>query len=184
MNTTPVAISNVNGKHLKLPKIISMTYKTSLDNLAKGITIGVTIVFAIIIIGQYSIIKEAGKATPIYTIVALLLIYFIAFVFRPINYNLTADKLIIHRLFADVKIDRNQIKSVELLDKDKIGWAIRTFGVGGLFGYYGKFANRKLGSMTWYATRKDRTVLVQTVDNKKIILTPNDPDRFVADFNV
>jgi hypothetical protein len=184
MNTTPVAISNGNGKHLKFPKIISMTYKTSLDNLAKGITIGVTIVFAIIIIGQYSIIKEAGKATPIYTTVALLLIYFLAFVFRPINYNLTADKLIIHRRFADVKIDRNQIKSVELLDKDKIGWAIRTFGVGGLFGYYGKFANRKLGSMTWYATRKDRTVLVQTVDNKKIILTPNDPDRFVADFNV
>jgi hypothetical protein len=184
MNTTPVAISNGNGKHLKLPKITIMTYKTSLDNLAKGITIGVTIVFAIIIIGQYSIIKEAGKATPIYTTVALLLIYFLAFVFRPINYNLTADKLIIHRRFADVKIDRNQIKSVELLDKDKIGWTIRTFGVGGLFGYYGKFANRKLGSMTWYATRKDRTVLVQTVDNKKIILTPNEPDRFVADFNL
>jgi len=161
-----------------------MTYKTSLDNLAKGITIGVTILFAIIIIGQYSIIKDAGRAIPIYTTVALLLIYFIGFAFRPINYNLTADKLIIHRLFADVKIDRNQIKSVELLDKEKIGWALRTFGVGGLFGYYGKFANTKLGSMTWYATRKDRTVLVRTVDNKKIILTPNDPDKFVSDFNV
>ena len=161
-----------------------MTYETSLDNLAKGITIGVTILFAAIIIGQYSIITDAGQPNPIYTTVVLLLIYFIAFAFRPINYNLTPDELIIHRLFADVKIDRNQIKSVELLDKDKIGWAIRTFGVGGLFGYYGRFANRKLGSMTWYATRKDRTVLVQTIDNKKIILTPNDPNRFVADFNV
>jgi Bacterial PH domain len=161
-----------------------MTYKTSLDNLAKGITIGVTILFAIIIIGQYSIIKDAGQAIPIYTTVTLLLIYFIAFAFRPINYSLTADKLIIHRLFADVKIDRNQIKSVELLDKNEIGWAFRTFGVGGLFGYYGKFANTKLGNMTWYATRKDRTVLVQTSDNKKIILTPNDPDKFVADFNL
>ncbi len=161
-----------------------MTYKTSLDNLAKGVTIGVTILFAIIIIGQYSIIKDAGRAIPIYTTVALLLIYFIAFAFRPINYEVSADKLIIHRLFVDVKIDRSQIKSVELLDKEKIGWAIRTFGVGGLFGYYGKFANTKLGSMTWYATRRDRTVLVRTVDNKKIILTPNDPDKFVADFNV
>lgn len=160
-----------------------MTYKTSLDNLAKGITIGVTILFATIIIGQYSIIKDAGRANPIYTTVALLLIYFIAFAFRPINYNLMADKLIIHRLVADVEIDRNQIKSVELLDKNKISWALRTFGVGGLFGYYGKFANTKLGSMTWYATRKDRTVLVLTVNNKKIILTPNDPDKFVADFN-
>jgi hypothetical protein len=160
-----------------------MTYKTSLDKLAKGITIGVTILFAIIIIGQSYIIKDAGRAIPLYTTVALLLIYFTAFAFRPINYNLTTDKLIIHRLFADVKIDRNQIKSVELLARDKISWAIRTFGVGGLFGYYGKFANTKLGSMTWYATRRDRTVLVRTVDNKKIILTPNEPDQFVADYN-
>lgn len=160
-----------------------MTYKTSLDNLAKGITIGVTILFAIIIIGEYSIIKDEGRAIPICTTFVLLLIYFIAFAFRPINYNLTADKLIIHRLFVDVKIDRNQIKSVELIDKENIGWAIRTFGVRGLFGYYGDFANKRLGSMTWYATRRDRTVLVLTVDNKKIILTPNDPNKFVADFN-
>ncbi len=144
-----------------------MTYKTSLDNLAKGITIGVTILFAIIIIGQYSIIKDAGRAIPIYTTVALLLIYFIAFVFRPINYNLTADKLIIHRLFADVKINRNQIKSVELLDKEKIGWSIRTFGVGGLFGYYGKFANTKLGSMIWYALGKTELFWYKQFDGKR-----------------
>ena len=161
-----------------------MTYKASLDNLAKGITIGVTVLFAVIIFGQFSIIKDAGRTVPIYTIVALLLIYLIAFVFRPINYNLTSDKLIIHRLFADVKIERSQIKSVELLDKGKISWSIRTFWVGGLFGYYGKFANTKLGSMTWYATRRDRIVLVRTIDNRKIILTPDNPDKFIADFNL
>jgi hypothetical protein len=159
-----------------------MKYKTSLDNLAKGVTIGVTVFFAAIIVGQYSIIKDAGQAIPIYTTIALLLIYFIAFAFRPIHYVVTADKLIIHRLFADVKIDRSQIKSVELLDKEKIGWAIRIFGVGGLFGYYGKFTNTKIGSMTWYATRRNKTVLVKTLDNKKIILTPDEPEKFVANF--
>jgi hypothetical protein len=157
-----------------------MTYKTSLDNLAKGVTIGVTILFAVIIIGQHSIIKDSGRADTIYTTVTLLLIYFIAFAFRPINYKVSADKLIIHRLFLDVKIDRSQIKSVELLDKEKIGWAIRTFGVGGLFGYYGKFVSSKIGSMTWYATRKDKIVLVQTMKNKKIILTPDEPEKFIA----
>ncbi len=160
-----------------------MTYKTSLDNLAKGVTIGVTILFTIIIFGEFSIIKDAGRAIPIYTTVALLLIYFIAFAFRPINYQVSADKLTIHRLFLDVKINRDQIKSVELLDKEKISWSVRTFGVGGLFGYYGKFANTKIGSMTWYATRKDRAVLVKTIDNKKIILTPDEPEEFVANFN-
>ena len=159
-----------------------MTYKTSLDNLAKGITISITVLFAVIIIGQYSIIKDAGQAVPIYTTVALILIYFIAFAFRPINYNLANGKLTIHRLLLDVNIDRVNIKSVELIDKDKIGWSLRTFGVGGLFGYFGYFANIKMGKMTWYATRKDRTVLLLTNDNKKIILTPDDPTKFVTDF--
>lgn len=160
-----------------------MIYKTSLDNLAKGVTIGVTLLFAVIImIGQFSIIKGSEHTIPIYINIALLLIYFIAFAFRPINYKVSADKLIVHRPFTDVKIDRNQIKSVELLNKEKTGWAIRTFGVGGLFGYYGKFANSKLGSMTWYATRRNKTVLVQTIDDKKIILTPDEPEKFVANF--
>ena len=157
-----------------------MTYKTSLDNLAKGITIGVTILFVAILIGQFSIIKDTGWAVPIITTVTLFLIYFISFAFSPINYEVSAQDLTIHRLFIDVNIDRSQIKSVELLDKEKLGWVFRTFGVGGLFGYYGKFANTKFGSMTWYATRRDKTVLVETMNNKKIILTPDEPEKFVA----
>jgi Bacterial PH domain len=161
-----------------------MTYKSSLDNLAKGITIGVTLLFAFIVVGQYSIIKDAGRADPIYTTTGVLLIYFIAFAFRPIHYEVTSDKLIIRRLFADIRIDRAQIKSVELLNKDSIGWTIRTFGVGGLFGYFGRFSSSKLGSMTWYATRKDKTVLVRTISNEKIVLTPDEPEKFVANFNL
>lgn len=157
-----------------------MTYKTSLDNLAKGITIGVTILFVAILIGQFSIIKDTGRTVPIFTTVTLFLIYFISFAFSPINYEVSAQQLSIHRLLIDVNIDRNQIKSVELLDKEQLGWVFRTFGVGGLFGYYGKFANTKLGSMTWYATRRDKTVLIVTLDNKKIILTPDEPEKFVA----
>ncbi|MCP9746842.1 PH domain-containing protein [Lacihabitans sp. CS3-21] len=157
-----------------------MTYTTSLDNLAKGITIGVTILFVAILIGQFSIIKDTGWAVPIITTVTLFLIYFITFAFSPINYEVSTQHLSIHRLLIDVNIDRNQIKSVELLDKEKLAWVIRTFGVGGLFGYYGKFANTKLGSMTWYATRRNKTVLIVTLDNKKIILTPDEPEKFVA----
>lgn len=38
--------------------------------------------------------------------------------------------------------------------------------------------------MTWYATRKDKTVLVQIINNKKIILTPDELEKFVANFNL
>jgi Bacterial PH domain len=157
-----------------------MTYKTSLDKGAKIITIGTTALFAAIIITQYFIINTANLLIPICTIVALLAIFFTVFAFRPINYQMSAGRLIIHRLSGDVKIDRSQIKSVEILDKEKMGRVVRIFGVGGFFGYYGKFANTKMGSMTWYATRRDKTVLVKMQNNKKIVLTPDEPEKFVA----
>ena len=159
-----------------------MVYKASMDSLTKTITVIVTILIAGVIALPF--IKRTGHSLPIYTDILLPLVYFIAYAFRPIDYMLTANQLIVRRLFADVKIDRSQIKSVTLADKEQIGRAMRAFGVGGLFGYYGKFTSTKLGSMTWYATRKDKTVLVQTTGNKKIILTPNDPSKFVADFNM
>jgi hypothetical protein len=159
-----------------------MTYTTSLDKTAKAITIGVTILFALIIAGQYPIIKEAGGVIPVCTIVALVFIYFIVFISRPVKYMVTADTLIIQRLITDVKINHNQIKSVTLLQKDALGASIRTFGVGGLFGYYGRFSNLTLGNMTWYATRRDKAVLVMTTNNKKIIVTPDKPEEFVAEF--
>ena len=160
-----------------------MTYKTSLDNLAKVVTIVTTILFAAIIVGQLSLIKDEGKSVPIFTTILLSLIDFWIFSFRPISYKLTDDKLIIHRPLSDIKINRTEIKNVEQLDKEKLSWAVRIFGVGGLFGYWGKFSNIKLGSMTWYATRRNDAILVTTIYNKKIVLTPNEPEKFVTEFN-
>ena len=37
--------------------------------------------------------------------------------------------------------------------------------------------------MTWYATRQNNTVLVRTIDNKNIVLTPDEPEKFVANFD-
>jgi hypothetical protein len=158
-----------------------MIYRAPLDKSAKAITISVTILFAIIIGGQFSLVKDEGRGIQIYTTSACLIIYFITFVFRPINYITTNDKLIIRRLILDVKVDKTKIQHAEILDKEKIKGSIRTFGVGGFFGYFGNFANFSIGKMTWYATRKDKIVLVRTIENEKIILTPNEPEKFIAD---
>jgi hypothetical protein len=72
---------------------------------------------------------------------------------------------------------------VQLLDKETLSWSVRVFGVGGFFGYFGKFANTKLGTMIWYATPKDNIVLVEMLNNKKIILTPDEPEKFVTNSN-
>jgi FtsH-binding integral membrane protein len=165
------------------PNNLLMTYKTSLDATAKVITVSITILFAALIAMDISLIDQTGRTVSILVLVGLLSIYFITFSIRPISYSLTGEKLIIQRPLKNVTISRSVIKSVEQLGSDKLSGTIRTFGVGGLFGYFGKFANRKLGNMTWYATRRDKAVLVRTVNNQKIILTPNNPEQFVTDFN-
>jgi hypothetical protein len=160
-----------------------MTYKASLDKTAIVITTAVTILFAFIIGGQYAIIKDHGRAIPMYTTTACLVIYFLAFAFRPLSYIVTSDVLIVRRPLFNVHIKRANIKSIELLDREKIRGSLRIAGVGGLFGYYGGFASFSLGFMIWYATRRDTPVLVRTADNKKIILSPDEPAKFVDELS-
>jgi hypothetical protein len=155
-----------------------MTFRTSLDGLAKGITIGVIILFSVIIGGQ--LIPSIGL-DPIKSLLLIgLLIGICLFcvLFRPLNYILTSEKLVIHRLFSDITIKRQDILTAREISNNDMGLTIRTFGVGGLFGYFGKFFNSKIGRLTMYGTRRNNTVLIET-DNKKIILTPDDPIEFL-----
>lgn len=69
---------------------ISMTYKTSLDKMAKIVTIGVTILFAVISIRlMQSIVADEKRFVAVCIILALFLIYLFVLAFRPINYQLT-----------------------------------------------------------------------------------------------
>src|SRR4051794_22853760 len=160
-----------------------MVFKTSLDKTAKVITILITLLFAVIIGAQFVIVYDSGYYRPLIISVILLLLYCLAFVFHPTAYKVTKDSLIICRPIKNLQIKKIGIRNVAAIDEKEISNAIRTFGVGGVFGYYGCFANYHLGSMTWYATRKDKAVLITTNDNKKIVLTPNEPESFVAAFN-
>lgn len=157
-----------------------MKFKTSLDTLAKVVTVAVTILFTTIIIGQLVLLLDSAKSVSVITIVIVVLIYLIVFLYRPISYKITEELLVIHRPLTYIKFYLKDIKHVELLDKSRLKGTIRTFGVGGLFGYWGRFANNNIGVMTWYATRRDNLVLVTTIANKKIILTPDEPELFVS----
>ncbi len=158
------------------------TFKTSLDINAYLITIGVAILFVIIIAVQFSHWESSG-AVKYFLVVLLSLIYFMAYLYMPLDYKISNEELIIHRLVKSIHIPRNNIVSAESVDKEMISWSLRTMGVGGLFGYYGRFMNYRIGNMIWYATRKDRAVLIRTVNDEKIILTPDEPVRFLAALN-
>jgi hypothetical protein len=161
-----------------------MEYKASLDLTSKIISVVVTLLFLTITVYTYTLLDlKSGIGTEsitlILTTLLIISIYFICYVLRPIKYILDKDKITIKRLIFDVTIDIRSIKSVLQADKESMKWTIRTFGNGGLFGYFGKFYNKAFGAMTWYATRRSNYIVLGTVTSGKIVITPDDSDMVI-----
>ena len=157
------------------------TYTASLDSFTKTMTWFVIIILAFV--GGKSV-SELTNAAGNFNIIAvhsgilflLAAILLGAYAFRPQAYVLQADELVIKRPARDKHIKLNDLTEVRILSEADMSWTIRTFGVGGLFGHYGKYYNKSLGSFTQYATRRHNHVLVCTRQGKKIVLTPDDLD--------
>lgn len=149
-----------------------MISKASLDKTAIIITNLVTLLFGALIVFNF-VLPLA---------ILLLIIYLLCMLLKPLSYEISEDELVIHRLIKSVRINRSDIESLELKEKSDLKGTIRIFGVGGLFGWYGKFANSQLGNMTWYVTRRDKPVLIIKKDSKKILISPDEAEAFVTEF--
>jgi len=161
-----------------------MIYKASLDKLAKITSISVTLLFAFMAIFLFPMLQQESFWVTVLTIVLLVATYAISLGYSPRGYQITEDMLVINRLFYNAKYERRKIEKVEMLSNEQMGFAIRTFGVGGLFGYFGYFASKNQGSMLWYATQREKFVMIHLDGNKKIVLTPDDPIGFVSDLTL
>lgn len=94
------------------------------------------------------------------------------------GYSIQKGQLEILRLGWSKKIDLDEITNIEAKPHAMMG-SIRTFANGGLFGYVGNFRNSILGSYKAYATKGENTVVIETTDHDKIVVTPDDPDKFI-----
>lgn len=161
-----------------------MKYKASLDNLAKAITLGVTLVtiFIIVSVIQLESIIKTNDFKSFLVIGVLLSGYLFSLLFRTVGYEVQDNRLIIHRPVKNVVIRYDDISDVKLLDKKILKRSIRTLGVGGLYGYFGKYNHMQIGSMIWYATKRSNAVLISTSDFKQIVITPEDTEKFVREF--
>lgn len=86
----------------------------------------------------------------------------------------------VRQLLRSVRIPRAEILEVELLGPEAFEGALRTFGIGGLFGYVGRFRLARHGPCRLYATRLDRGVALHT-RRGLVVVTPDDAARFAAE---
>ncbi len=143
-----------------------MHFKAPWDSKAAVIT-GAFVVLCVV---AYVFSPGAGS----YVFVAILLI---GLVFAVRGYSVLNEELLIHRLGWSTRFPLAELDSVELSPGSTLG-SIRTFGIGGLFGYVGHFRNSMLGSYRAYATDTARTVVLR-FGKKTIVVSPDRPADFV-----
>jgi hypothetical protein len=155
-----------------------MEYKASKGMMVKLITIGIFILFAYI--GYRSVLgllHSGGRLTPILIHTGILVfltgIIVACYLFAPRGYSIEGNQLIVRRPFSNKVIPIDSIEEIRQVDKNELRGMIRTFGVGGLFGNYGKFYAPSLGNFTMYGTQRQNYVLIVT-RQKKMVITPDD----------
>jgi len=93
------------------------------------------------------------------------------------GYAITEDAILIRRLFCTTRLDRNGLKSAEVVPK-AMGRSLRTFGNGGGFSFTGWYWSKSLGFYRAFVTDLNRTVVLR-FGNRTVVVSPDDPVEFV-----
>ncbi|MFN7998997.1 MAG: PH domain-containing protein [Bryobacteraceae bacterium] len=122
-------------------------------------------------------IAAAIHMAPVAGIAGLVLLA--AWAYSPRRYEIGKGVLAVRRPIGSVRIPLADIREIRPSTADDFRGAIRLWGSGGLFGYYGLFSTAVLGRSWWYVTDRKRAVIVRT-DAKTIVVSPDDVSGFVA----
>jgi len=157
-----------------------MESKASLDTLGKIITSLTFVLVLGIIIKFIYLLQTHNDIRIIYywscAIFILFLIITISYLFSPKKYVIKQKDLLIKRIIGSKIIHIADIADVKQLSRADTRFLIRYFGVGGLFGWYGKFWNRKYGKMTFYASKRKNLIMIKTKRSEKIVISPDNFD--------
>ncbi len=157
---------------------------SSLDQTSYIITWSIIALAVVIFFAGFYAYKKSGDEPLVLVLSALgpivlgglvIIMYFL----KPLSVIVDNNSITIERKFKPVVIRFSEIKTVRLLQKGEMKGTIRTFGNGGIFGYTGLYYNKTMGSMTWYCTQRKKYILVEKTNNKKLIITPDNPDDFI-----
>lgn len=115
--------------------------------------------------------------------IALLLVLVLTYGYSPRGYLVSKEAIVVKRLFRDAVIPLTAGGEARPATAGDFAGAIRLWGSGGLFGYFGLFRTRGLGKSTWYVTDRSRVVVVIT-PGKTALFSPDDPAGFVSSLSL
>lgn len=112
----------------------------------------------------------------IFAFLAMGIIFF-SYAFSPLSYTLNHKEIKITRMIKSISIPLSGVKDVKFDPPSGNLRAVRLFGSGGLFGYYGRFKSSHLGVHYRYLTDCKRSVVIHA--EKTYVISPDKPEMFV-----
>lgn len=157
-----------------------MKFSVSLDKTAKYLSLFISIFVVVTLIVAYIVSEDRQTFLLVGPIVTISI--FLAYLWKPSSYEITSEHVIVHRLIGAAKYERSRIINVRAGEPEEIKNAIRLFGSGGMFGYFGKFRNKHLKTFVLQCTRRDNLVMIFTDKGLKV-LSPDDPQGLIQALN-
>jgi len=147
-----------------------MEYKASTDLRVKLTTVFVALLFAFLIYNQV----QHNSQLRLITAIILGIAFVGSFCLSTLKYTINENSLVIVTPLYNKTIRKKDIFRVDLVNRKDLGFMIRLFGNGGLFGYYGWYRAANLGKFFFYGTQMKNLILIQMNTGSKYMITPDD----------
>lgn len=153
-----------------------MIFKNKLDRLSLILTPLIIVALAALAVFMYF-----TESTQYFLLLVLFftLTHFLTWAFHPRHYEVNDEDIRVVRFFKSRLFPFSGITEVSALPREAIKGSMRIFGSGGMFGYFGRFRNKTLGTYIMHVTDRDKLVLLRS-EGKTILVSPDDRDGFLA----
>jgi len=149
-------------------------FPTVWDNLVKIITSTVlSLIISLTIL--FTFIPDLPTILRIGITILNVAILLVPFLWAPRGYILQKNLIIVKRIIGDLEITVSKEPKIWKWT----WWGGRLWASGGLYGYFGIFVFKRIGTVRMYATNRNNLVLVEDIKNTKYLVSPENVDRFM-----
>jgi hypothetical protein len=148
------------------------------SRLLKGVSAGATVILlGVAVVVCFTVPSGTPWVRPL-VLASTPFILAACALFTVRGYRIAGRTLLVKRLFWWTPISLEGLRDA-LVDPEAMRKAVRICGNGGMFSFSGWFWNKRLGRFRAYATDLRRTIVL-TFPDRRIVLSPDQPDAFVA----
>jgi hypothetical protein len=120
-----------------------------------------------------------NQSSAVYLLAIIPIIGFITVMFATRSYSVTKDCIKIHLVGGSISVFIPEIERINRIHWLSLFFGFRCFGFGGNGECFGLLWVKSLGKVTAFATNHKNLVLIEKQDGKKLLISPEHPDKFI-----